>query len=155
VIIGPSKTLTALTPNFLNNTGWSKREYDSIFTREIVEKQRVILPVWHEISVESVYNFSPILADRLGVQWSLGVEEVAQEIDASHRRADVSRVSDGGLLHTSTRSWYSIDNSAVNRRRVVGALRSGGEFGWQNAEVLDPAYAKRPAKLFTLVRFRP
>jgi hypothetical protein len=75
-----SKCILVLTPNFLNNTGWSKREYDSIFTREIVEKQRVILPVWHEISVESVYNFSPVLADRLAVQWSLGVEEVARRL---------------------------------------------------------------------------
>lgn len=69
-----------LTPNFLSNSGWSKREYDSIFTREIVEKQNVILPVWHEISAEDVYKFSPILADRVAVQWSLGVEEVARKL---------------------------------------------------------------------------
>jgi hypothetical protein len=65
-----------LTPHFLSNEGWSKREYDSIFTREIVEKQKVILPVWHEISAQDVYHFSPILADRVAVQWSLGKEEV-------------------------------------------------------------------------------
>jgi hypothetical protein len=75
-----SKCILILTPNFLNNTGWSKREYDSIFTRELVEKQRVILPVWHGISVEDVYRFSPILADRLAVQWSLGVDEVARRL---------------------------------------------------------------------------
>ncbi len=69
-----------LTPNFLSNEGWSKREYDSIFTREVVEKQRVILPVWHEISAQDVYQFSPILADRVAVQWSLGVEEVARKL---------------------------------------------------------------------------
>jgi hypothetical protein len=56
------------------------REYDSIFTREIVEKRNVILPVWDEISVDDVYRFSPILADRVAVQWSLGVEEVARRL---------------------------------------------------------------------------
>jgi len=75
-----SKCILVLTPNFLRNKGWSKREYDSIFTREIVEKQSVILPVWHEVSTEDVYNFSPILADRVAVQWSLGIEEVARKL---------------------------------------------------------------------------
>ena len=74
------KCILVLTPNFLSNKGWSKREYDSIFTREIVEKQRVILPIWHEISVEDVYKFSPVLADRVATQWSLGVEGVARKL---------------------------------------------------------------------------
>lgn len=74
------KCILVLTPNFLSNNGWSKREYDSIFTREIVEQKKVILPVWHEISAQEVYQFSPILADRFAVQWSLGVEEVARKL---------------------------------------------------------------------------
>jgi hypothetical protein len=75
-----SKCILVLTPNFLTNKGWSKREYDSIFTREVVEKRSVILPVWHEISAQAAYEFSPILADRVAVQWSLGVEEVARRL---------------------------------------------------------------------------
>jgi hypothetical protein len=74
------KCILVLTPNFLSNEGWSKREYDSIFTREIVEQKKVILPVWHGILAEDVYQFSPILADRVAVQWSLGVEEVARKL---------------------------------------------------------------------------
>jgi hypothetical protein len=73
------RLVLVLTPNFFSNDGWSKREYDSIFTREIVEKQKVILPIWHQISVD-VYHFSPILADRVAVQWSLGVDEVARKL---------------------------------------------------------------------------
>ena len=75
-----SKCVLVLTSNFLKNNGWSKREYDSIFTREVVENQRVILPVWDQISAKDVYQFSPILADRVAVQWSLGVEEVARSL---------------------------------------------------------------------------
>jgi hypothetical protein len=74
------KCILVLTPNFLSNKGWSKREYDTIFTREIVEQNKVILPVWHEISAQDVYRFSPILADRVAVPWSLGVEEVARKL---------------------------------------------------------------------------
>jgi hypothetical protein len=74
------KCVLILTPNFLNNDGWSRREYDSIFTRELVEKQKVILPVWYNISADEVYRYSPILADRYAVHWSEGVEEVARKL---------------------------------------------------------------------------
>jgi hypothetical protein len=74
------KCILILTPNFLNNNGWTKREYDSIFTRELVEKEKVILPVWCDITVEDIYKYSPILADRVGAQWSNGVEEVARKL---------------------------------------------------------------------------
>lgn len=74
------KCIVVLTPNFLSNSGWSKREYDSIFTRELIEKQKVILPIWHDVSPEQIYQYSPILADRVAAQWSKGVEEVANQL---------------------------------------------------------------------------
>jgi hypothetical protein len=74
------KCILVLTPNFLKNNGWTKREYDSIFTRELVETQRLILPVWDQITAADVYQYSPILADRLAAQWSSGVEEVARKL---------------------------------------------------------------------------
>lgn len=74
------KCVLVLTPNFLQNGGWSKREYDSVFTREIVEQNKVILPVWHNVTVKDVYEYSPVLADRVAVQWTDGVEQVARKL---------------------------------------------------------------------------
>lgn len=74
------KCILVLTPNFLANEGWSKREYDSIFTRELVARQNIILPIWHDVSAKDVYEYSPALADRVAVQWSLGVETVGQRL---------------------------------------------------------------------------
>jgi hypothetical protein len=74
------KCILILTPHFLMNSGWTKREYDSVFTRELVEKRRVILPVWHNVSVEEVYKYSPILADRVAVQWAEGIGVVARKL---------------------------------------------------------------------------
>jgi TIR domain len=74
-----SNCILILTPNFLSNEGW-KREYDSIFTREIVEEQRVMLPVWDDVSIGDVSEFSPILADRPAVQWSMGLSDVARKL---------------------------------------------------------------------------
>jgi hypothetical protein len=77
------KCILILTPNFLANGGWSKREYDSIFTREIVEKTKLILPVWHDVSVQEVFDYSPVLADKLAVGWSEGLEAVARKLSAA------------------------------------------------------------------------
>jgi len=74
------KCILLLTPNFLNNSGWTKREYDSIFTREIVEQRRLILPVWDQVTAQDVYRYSPILADRVAAQWFDGVEEVGRKL---------------------------------------------------------------------------
>jgi hypothetical protein len=55
--------ILVLTPNFLAKGGWPKREYDSIFTRELIENKKLILPVWAGVSKEEVYEYSPILAE--------------------------------------------------------------------------------------------
>jgi len=72
-----------ITKNFLSNDGWTKREFDSIFTRELIERSNVILPVWHEVSPEEIYQYSPSLADRLAVKWDLGADEVARRLAAA------------------------------------------------------------------------
>jgi hypothetical protein len=69
-----------LSPNFLSNTGWSKAEFDAIYTREIVEKKNVILPIWHDIDHQDVYAYSPRLAGKLALSSKLGVSEVARQL---------------------------------------------------------------------------
>lgn len=74
------KCVLVLSPNFVTNEGWTKAEFDSIFTREILQKQQIILPIWHEISKEQVFDYSPRLLDKVGISSSLGVEEVARRV---------------------------------------------------------------------------
>jgi hypothetical protein len=75
------KCILILTPNFLGNGGWAKREYDSIFTRELVEQRNVILPVWFNVSQRDIYDYSPVLADRVASKWERGVEVIAKELN--------------------------------------------------------------------------
>jgi hypothetical protein len=77
------KCIIVLSPNFLSNEGWSKAEFDSIFTREILEKANVILPVWHNVGAKEVYDYSPRLADRKGLPRSLGIEELARQLSGA------------------------------------------------------------------------
>lgn len=74
------KCVVVLSPNFLSNEGWGKAEFDSVYTREILEKDNVILPIWHNVSVHDVYQYSPRLADKVGLNSELGVEELAKKL---------------------------------------------------------------------------
>lgn len=74
------KCIVVLSPNFLSNGGWGRTEFDSVFTREILERQDVMLPVWLNVEVNDVYNYSPRLADKVGLSSGLGVAEVARRL---------------------------------------------------------------------------
>lgn len=63
------KCIVILTPHFLENNRWAKREFDSVFTRELVEDKQLFLPIWAGVSKEDVYQYSPILADRVAFHW--------------------------------------------------------------------------------------
>jgi len=69
-----------LTPNFLSNTGWTKVEFNSVFTREILERTNVVLPIWHGVTSRDVYEYSPSLADKVAIDWSKGIDEVSRRI---------------------------------------------------------------------------
>ena len=74
------KCILILSPNFFANKGWGKAEFDSIFTRELLDEENVVLPVWHGVGKRDVYEYSPRLADKVGLPSSLGVEELARKL---------------------------------------------------------------------------
>lgn len=74
------KCVLVLSKNFLSNTGWTKVEFNSIFTRELIEREDFLLPVWYGVTKEEVFDYSPSLADRLGVNWDLGEKEVVRRL---------------------------------------------------------------------------
>ncbi len=65
---------------FLANDGWTKSEFDSVFAREILERRDVILPVWHDVTVQEVYQYSPTLANRFAINWAEGEEQVVAKL---------------------------------------------------------------------------
>jgi TIR domain len=89
------KCVVVLSPNFLSNEGWGKAEFDSVFTREILEKENVILPVWHNVNVEEVYQYSPRLADKVGLNSSIGVKELAKKLsDVVKKNAAIWQINE-------------------------------------------------------------
>jgi hypothetical protein len=67
-----------VSTHFFSNE-WARSELDALMSKEY-GGNKVILPVWHELSFEDVQRCSPILASRLGVSTEKGLTFVAQEI---------------------------------------------------------------------------
>lgn len=71
--------VVVLSPAFFSKP-WAQRELAGLAAREIDMGSKVILPVWHHVDHHFIVQRSPVLADRLGVQTSVGIENVAEEI---------------------------------------------------------------------------
>lgn len=67
-----------LSPAFFRKE-WPQRELDALVTREL-RTGKVVLPIWHNVTHDEILEYSPILADRLGVSTNRGLEYVAQQI---------------------------------------------------------------------------
>lgn len=50
------KCILILTPNFLNNPGWTKKEFNSIFTREMIFNEKIVLPIWFNVKRRKCMN---------------------------------------------------------------------------------------------------
>lgn len=74
------KCVLILSPNFLSNEGWTRTEFDSVFTRQILEGSDVVLPVWAGVTKQQVYEYSPSLLDRIGAIWDEGQEAVLRKL---------------------------------------------------------------------------
>lgn len=69
-----------LSPSFFRKE-WPQRELAGLVARE-VRGTKVILPVWHCISASEIAEYSPVLADKLGVSTAHGINVVADQIES-------------------------------------------------------------------------
>ncbi|MEM7561239.1 MAG: hypothetical protein AAF394_19110, partial [Planctomycetota bacterium] len=58
---------------------WADFELNSLFALETVDDRR-ILPIWHNVDLQDVKDFRAELADRVGLDSSVGVEELSKQI---------------------------------------------------------------------------
>ena len=75
------KCILIISPNFISNRGWTKLEFDTIFTRELLQEKEIVLPVWYRVNKEQVYEYSPSLLNVKGLIWEdLGEDEVCRQL---------------------------------------------------------------------------
>lgn len=68
-----------LSPNFFAKE-WPQKELDGLIERESKDGEKIVLPVWHDITVDAIREISPALADKVGVSTTIGIAEVADKI---------------------------------------------------------------------------
>jgi len=67
-----------LSPHFFGKE-WPQKELDGLVARETTG-EKVVLPVWHNISADQIRGHSPSLADRVAVSSDRGLEHVVSEL---------------------------------------------------------------------------
>jgi len=79
--------VVVLSPAFFEKE-WPNKELDGLVARED-GKNKVILPIWHNLTHADVLRFSPPLADKLAASTSSGVDVVAKKVLAAVKRGTV------------------------------------------------------------------
>jgi hypothetical protein len=75
------KCILVLSPDFLSNYGWTKIEFDSIFSRQLLEGRTLVLPIWFNVTKNDVYEYSPSLSNVFALDWNkLGEDEVCRRL---------------------------------------------------------------------------
>jgi hypothetical protein len=80
--------VVVLSPAFFAKE-WPGRELDGLVSREIAGSRQIILPIWHEVSLQDVVEFSPPLGDKLALSTGdNSIDELAMQIAQVARRMD-------------------------------------------------------------------
>lgn len=69
-----------LSRNYLTNRGWTKTEFNSVFTRELIEQANLLLPVWIDVEKKDVFEYCPDLANRVAARWAEGRKNVVKQL---------------------------------------------------------------------------
>ena len=81
-----------ISPAFLSKP-WPQRELNGLVAREMGERRKLILPVWHQVELGEVLQYSPPLADVRALRSSIGVQRLCQELLYKIRPAESPLVS--------------------------------------------------------------
>ncbi|HEX7847826.1 MAG TPA: toll/interleukin-1 receptor domain-containing protein [Chitinophagaceae bacterium] len=59
---------------------WTRRELRGLAMREIHSDNKILLPIWHNVTLTDVINFSPPLADKFAINSTIGLEAIIKKI---------------------------------------------------------------------------
>lgn len=71
--------IVILSPHFFRKP-WAKRELRGLIARELFQRQDIILPIWHRVSLSDVMKFSPPMADKKAASSAAGINTVLREL---------------------------------------------------------------------------
>lgn len=84
--------IVILSPRFFDKH-FTNLELDGLAQRE-VSGEKIILPVWYEVTADDVRGYSLTLADRIAADWSEGLDTVVSKLLAVIRRCSTPSAPD-------------------------------------------------------------
>ena len=127
--------IVILSPHFFAKE-WPQKELNAFIARES-KGDKIVLPIWHNISADQIREFSPILADRIAISSDIGLKQIVEKLllainSVSKPGETVYIRSQHGYIgvmvrimneyeHEAKRLMVSI-NENVTRKELLGAL---------------------------------
>ena len=71
--------IVILSHNFFKKK-WTKEELNRLSAKKNNVGQDIILPVWHNITYDEIYKYSPMLADLYATNTKSGINNVCKEL---------------------------------------------------------------------------
>jgi hypothetical protein len=78
-----TKCIVVLSPNFINNPGWTKAEFNAAMNKHISSGGSVILPIWHSVTRAEVEEYSSLIVDTVALKSDIDVDELARKLFAA------------------------------------------------------------------------
>lgn len=111
-----------LSHNFFRKE-WPQHELDGLVAMETQDRRKRILPVWHQVTSTEVSQYSPTLADRLGVSTECGMNVVVSAIiDVLEADVDRASASLGAEISEGTAAESSISEQEFSLEEVEVSL---------------------------------
>lgn len=73
--------IVIISKNFLNKE-WPQKELGGLIAKEDY-LNKVVLPVWHDITIDEIRQHYPILADKVAAKSDLGIHELSRQLRKS------------------------------------------------------------------------
>jgi hypothetical protein len=149
--------LVVLSPSFFRKE-WPQRELDGFTSRE-ANGAKVILPVWHKVTQSDVATYSPVLADRLGVSTSKGIEAVCNAIEQVLRESSSMSLHGHNVTPAEVREyarektkrsrqlWKELEHVSIPM--LSDTKNSRDHFSLELAQALVEAYGGTSFERFT------
>jgi replicative DNA helicase len=121
-----------LSPDFLRKD-WTNLELDSLVAREGVAS-KVVLPIWHKVSKEDIWERSALLAGKFAIPTSRGlphiVDQVVREVEAARARDepakdDVRRLKGSDVGHLLADFVQRLAEAGEHGVEQVTGVRTG------------------------------
>jgi TIR domain len=125
---------------------WTQAELNGLFALETKEK-KILIPIWLDVTKEDVLQFSPILADIVAIQASIGIASVVTQIrgviqgEAQTRQILGNNLSQQfaqiGSLHALRARQVALQRTPDGLRLITDQVKAAFDYFDQTADELQ------------------